>query len=333
MRARMSPIVLVVVGLYLATASGRDVDGHVRAARRGVVVGPVPDPALRVALLAIAGAVSIDPHELVLRTGARGRGPRLAGDPRGDGSCRSRAPATTVSPMLVTAAPMLAIGLTLTDPCHDHGRDDRRSHGPVGRLGRASWSSPSPSSPRSGATVALVALAGAVIDAIANGDPAGRLPWTAAGAILLIPAVTFTIAAIGTRRANGGTFYAQAAANRRNSLLLVITLVGIVAATAEIIAVSLTFEPDPGPVRPASPRPSSALGAAVGGEPLRRGRHPRDRRRATRPTRNATSVLLDVVRGAGASPRTSRCRPSSSSRTRARTRSRPAAIRSTRRSR
>jgi Zn-dependent protease with chaperone function len=53
--------------------------------------------------------------------------------------------------------------------------------------------------------------------------------------------VTFAIASIGTRRANGRTFWAQAAANRRNSILMVITLVGIVAATAEAITASLTF--------------------------------------------------------------------------------------------
>ena len=75
--------------------------------------------------------------------------------------------------------------------------------------------------------------------------PLDRLPWVLVVAIVILPVITFLIAAIGTRRAAGGTFYAQAAANRRNSILLIITMVGIVAATGEIIAVTLTFKPLP----------------------------------------------------------------------------------------
>ena len=64
-------------------------------------------------------------------------------------------------------------------------------------------------------------------------------------AIAILPVVTFAIAAVGSRRASGGTFQVQASANRRNSVLLIITLVGIVAATAEMIAVTLTYDPVP----------------------------------------------------------------------------------------
>jgi heat shock protein HtpX len=81
--------------------------------------------------------------------------------------------------------------------------------------------------------------------ALTRGDPLDRLPWGAVIVVLVIPAVAFSIASLGSRLAAGGTFYAQAAANRRNSLLLLVTLVGVVAATAEIIAITLTRDPIP----------------------------------------------------------------------------------------
>jgi heat shock protein HtpX len=94
--------------------------------------------------------------------------------------------------------------------------------------------------------VVVVSVALALWDAIATGTVSDRLPWAAVGLVVALPAVTFAIVALLTRRAAGGTFYAQAAANLRNSLLLLVTLVAVVAATAEIIAVALTFEPIPG---------------------------------------------------------------------------------------
>jgi heat shock protein HtpX len=63
--------------------------------------------------------------------------------------------------------------------------------------------------------------------------------------IIVLPPVAFAVASLASRMASGGTFYAQAAANRRNSLLLLVTLVGVVAATAEIIAITLTRDPMP----------------------------------------------------------------------------------------
>lgn len=99
------------------------------------------------------------------------------------------------------------------------------------------------------AAATLVVIAGVVLaawEAITSGTLPERLPWAAVGLVIVLPVVTFGIATFLTRRAAGGTFHAQAAANRRNSVLLLLTLVAVVAATAEIIAVVLTFDPLPG---------------------------------------------------------------------------------------
>lgn len=93
--------------------------------------------------------------------------------------------------------------------------------------------------------VVVVSVATAIAEAVATGTVPGHVPWLAFGAIILLPVVSFAIATFLTRRAAGGTFYAQAAANRRNSLLLLVTLVGVVAATAEIVAAAVTFSPLP----------------------------------------------------------------------------------------
>ncbi len=98
----------------------------------------------------------------------------------------------------------------------------------------------------SAGAVILVDIALRLVATIGNGVDTTAVPWGAVAVVILLPAVTFVVAAIGTHRAAGGTFYAQAAANRRNSVLLLVTLIGVLAATAEIIAVSLTFDPIPG---------------------------------------------------------------------------------------
>ena len=96
-----------------------------------------------------------------------------------------------------------------------------------------------------GAAVVATSLIRAVWRALTSLDPLDRLPWGAVLVILILPPLAFAVASVASRLASGGTFYAQAAANRRNSLLLLVTLVGVVAATAEIIAISLTREPMP----------------------------------------------------------------------------------------
>jgi len=130
--------------------------------------------------------------------------------------------------------------------------------------------------------------------AIGDGAASGRLPWGAVILVLVLPAITFLVAAAGTRRASGGTFVAQAAANRRNSLLLLVTLVGVVAATAEIIAVSLTLSPVPA-LWAAGIAAAVGLAAALGANRFgaqlllqTAGCHPAD------PVRD--EILLNVVR-------------------------------------
>jgi len=81
--------------------------------------------------------------------------------------------------------------------------------------------------------------------AVARGEPVDWIPWGAVVLVFVAPAGAFGIASLDSRRAAGGTFYAQAAANRRDSWLLLLALIGVLAATAEIIAVSLTFDPLP----------------------------------------------------------------------------------------
>jgi heat shock protein HtpX len=93
-----------------------------------------------------------------------------------------------------------------------------------------------------GVVVGIASLGRAVWRSIAEGHGLDRLPWDLAIVVIVLPIVTFAIASVRTRRTNGRTFWAQAAANRRNSILMVITLVGIVAATAEVITASLTFQ-------------------------------------------------------------------------------------------
>jgi hypothetical protein len=105
----------------------------------------------------------------------------------------------------------------------------------------------------------------ALWSAISTGTVPASLTWGAVGLVMLLPFATFGIATFSTRRAAAGTFQAQAAANRRNSLLLLVTLVGVVAATAEIIAATLTLDPVPA-LWAAGIAALVGLGAAVGAD-------------------------------------------------------------------
>ncbi len=80
---------------------------------------------------------------------------------------------------------------------------------------------------------------------VIGGETLERLPWLGVLVVIVVPLLAFGIATVDSRRAASGTFVAQAAANRRNSVLLLVTLVGVVAATCEIIAVTLTLDPIP----------------------------------------------------------------------------------------
>ena len=118
------------------------------------------------------------------------------------------------------------------------------------------------------AGVALVLVATCitwVLRTVQEGTLPQKLPWWAVVFVVALPFATFALAALDSRRAGRKDFRAQQAANRRNSLLLLVTLVGVVAAVAEIIAASLTFSATPALVA-AGFAAAVGLGAALGAD-------------------------------------------------------------------
>jgi heat shock protein HtpX len=241
LRARVPPAVLVVVGLILGAGLGSAWLGDVE--RVVPWWGYLFLTLLAVAMLALAGAVAIDPHYLVLRRALAGAALvwlvlltvafLLA-------ASGGRLDAHVWMPFLLIAADSLGLAglIATTDSVTD---DQTALTGRVGAVVTFAFAILM-------AAVAAVVSAGlslALWHAITRGDPVDRLPWSAFALVLVLPPVTFAIASFLSHQAAGGTFYAQAAANRRNSLLLLVALVGIVAATAEIITVSLTGDPAP----------------------------------------------------------------------------------------
>ncbi len=240
-RMRIPPagLLLVSAGLLLGWLQAWGADqGAERSAPWWVYLFLV---LMSVAMMSLAAAVTIDPRPLVFRRALAGTALAwtaiLAGviavmRSTNDGN---RALEVVVLAVLVSVAvALVGLGLT-TAPDQAAGRPDW-----IARIGAAvAFAIAIVLS--AGVVVGLASLGRAVWQSIADGHGLERLPWDLAVAIILLPIVTFAIASIGTRRANGRTFWAQAAANRRNSVLLVITLVGIIAATAEIITASLTF--------------------------------------------------------------------------------------------
>ncbi|MFL5710596.1 MAG: M48 family metallopeptidase [Chloroflexota bacterium] len=243
---RAAPIAFVVVGLTLTV-------GFARAWRGDLSGATAPWWAylflmlLAVAMLALAAALVIDPRPMPLRQALGGAalvwlvvlviiaiGATGLARSRGDG---------WLLVVLVAVIGGALVDLAVTTP----SVVDAGSSGPpaaMARLGAVILFALAIFM-ATGAAVIFVSLARAIWRSATRGEAIDRLPWGLVIAILVLPLVTFTIAAVGTRRASGGTFYAQAAANRRNSILLLITMIGIVAATAEVIAVTLTFEPVP----------------------------------------------------------------------------------------
>lgn len=73
-------------------------------------------------------------------------------------------------------------------------------------------------------------------------DPDPRFPRISAWALVAIPAVALLLAFLITRGGEGRTFFAQQAANRRVSLLLLVAMIGLVVALGEAIAASFTFD-------------------------------------------------------------------------------------------
>ena len=241
---RAAPLAFVLVGLVLAVEFGR--------AWRGDLVGATAPwwaylflMLLAVAMLALAAALVIDPRPLPLRQALGGAAlvwlvVLVIIAIGATGLARSRAELWLL--VILAAVDGAALGdLAVTT----RSVSDRNA--PTGLFARvgavilfalAIFMA-------IGAAVIVVSIARAIWRSLTRGEAIDRLPWGLVIAIVVLPLVTFTIAAIGTKRAAGGTFFAQAAANRNNSILLMVTLVGIVAATAEIIAVTLTFEPVP----------------------------------------------------------------------------------------
>jgi len=241
--ARGAPIAFAVVGLILAVGFGR--------AWRGDLAGATAPwwaylflMLLAVAMLALAAALVIDPRPIQLRQALGGAGlvwlvALVIIAIGATGLARSR---TEVWLLLILAAVVCGalVDLAVTTP----SATGDATPGAFARVGAVILFALAIFM-ATGAAVIIVSLARAIWRSVSRGETIERLPWGLVVAILVLPLITFTIAAIGTRRASGGTFHAQAAANRRNSVLLIITMVGIVAATAEIIAVTLTFEPVP----------------------------------------------------------------------------------------
>lgn len=73
-------------------------------------------------------------------------------------------------------------------------------------------------------------------------DPDRRWPRVSAWAIVAIPIVALLLAFVLSRRAEGRTFSAQQQANRLVSLLLLVTMIGLLAAIGEAVAASLTLD-------------------------------------------------------------------------------------------
>jgi heat shock protein HtpX len=251
---RLAPAVLAFVGIVLV--------GWVLAA----VVDPVPQetpaevrllllvPA--VVLVLVGAALAIDPRPLPIRRALAGAAllwllflAAVAVIRAGQG----RLDAYLVGAALLAAiigGSLLALAVT-TDEV-----SDERLPGPLGRLAATVLFSIAILV----AAVSLVLVATFItwaLRTVQEGTLPRNLPWWAVTLVVVLPVVTFAIAALDARRGGRRDFRAQQAANRRNSLLLLVTLVGVVAAVAEIITASLTFSATPALI-------AAAFAAAVG---------------------------------------------------------------------
>ena len=242
--SRLAPLAFVLIGLILAIGFGR--------AWRGDLAGATAPwwaylflMLLAIAMFSMAAALVIDPRPMPLRSALGGAAlvwlvVLVIIAIGATGLARSRGEVWLLVVLAVIDGAAL-VDLAVTSPSI---ADRETLPAPVARFGAVVLFALAIFM-ATGAAVIVVSLARAIWRSLTRGQGLERLPWGLVVAIIVLPLITFTIAAVGTRRAAGGTFYAQAAANRRNSILLVITMVGIVAATAEIMAVTLTFKPAP----------------------------------------------------------------------------------------
>ena len=242
LRARVPPALLVIVGLALTLG----------LANLWLTAGPRTTGTwlantflilLAVAMLALACAVMLDPRPIVLRRALAGAAlvwlVILGGILVVLLTTSHSGPTPWIIVVLAAIDGLALLGLAATTGAIATGPKD-----PLGRFGAVIVF----------AAAILIAIGAAVIflslirlawRVIIQADSLDRLPWGLVILVIVLPLVTFGLASLGSHRAASGTFHVQATANRRNSALLFVSLVGIVAATAEIITVSLTFDPVP----------------------------------------------------------------------------------------
>ncbi len=261
-RTRLAPVVLAAVGLVLV--------GWVFVPLVDAIPRETP-PALRLVLavpalvLVLAGAsLAIDPRPLLIRRAVAGAAllwllflAAVAIARTGQGRIDAYLVGAIVLAAIVGGA-LLALAVTT---------DDVTSRELPGPLGRLAW------------TVlfsiailvaALTILAAASIltwalEAFQSGGLPRSLPWWAVAAVFVLPFAAFGVATLDTHRAGRRDFRAQQAANRRNSLLLLVALVGVVASVGEIIVASLTFSATNALIAAAAAA-AIGLGAALGAD-------------------------------------------------------------------
>ena len=245
-KARIPPAVLILIagGLVIGWLQAWSMDqGAVRTAPWWAYLFLM---LMSIAMLALASAVTIDPTPIALRRALAGTALAWVAILVGIAVVTEVAVPVERPVVLIVAAGACAVaialaglGVTTTDIAPIPGDPDWIARfGAILIFAAAIVMS-------TGAIVGIVSVGRAVWRSLSAGAGLERLPWALVVAVIVLPIITFGLAAILTRRASGGTFWAQAAANRRNSILLLITLVGVVAATAEIIAWSLTFRTTP----------------------------------------------------------------------------------------
>ena len=235
---RLAPAILALVGLVLVAwilaplvdATPRETPPELRLV--------LAIPAL--VLVLVGASLAIDPRPLPLRRALAGGAllwllflATVAIVRAGQGRIDEYLVGAIVLASIVGGA-LLALAVTTDDVTTE------RLPGPLGRL---AWTVLFAIAILVAAITILAAasLVTWAVQAFQAGGLPRSLPWWAAVAVLVLPVVAFSIAALDTRRAGRKDFRAQQAANRRNSLLLLVALVGVVASVAEIITASLTF--------------------------------------------------------------------------------------------
>lgn len=287
-KARVPALVLVLFGAYLTVAFG--------SALLGIRSPETPWLAslflmlMAVAILALSGAVALDPGPIGLRGALAGAALAwlviLIGLAAIWTAVRPIADAPVLL-LLVVADAAALVGLAATTTGAPSEEDALDRLGGIVLFAMAIIGA-------TAAAVVAISIADALLRTVVGGRPLDRLPWGAFAAVLVIPPVMFGLASYLSHRAAAGTFYAQAAANRRNSLLLLVALIGVAAATAEIIAISLTRDPVPA-LWAAAAAIIVGLGAVVAADRLGTSMV-LDSAGAKRAQPKRDSTLLDVVR-------------------------------------